>query len=104
MRTIATPLISFVLWLGILQVPPFPPQHVGGLISSAAALTGLTVAVYRLGVWRQEMENTKGNLAAELEAHHRQSTANFERLERRLESIEKFLLARAGRRVSVRQP
>ena len=34
------------------------------------------------------MENTKHNIGAEVKAYHQESTANFDRLERRLEAID----------------
>jgi len=61
--------IPFIVWLAALQV--YSPlgrlgsiAAVGELVSGAAALAGLTVAVYRLGVWRQEMRHTKDTVVA----------------------------------------
>jgi len=58
------------------------------IIGIAGVLGTLTVLIYRLGVWRQEMENTKHNIGAEVKAYHDESTVNFERLERRLDAID----------------
>jgi hypothetical protein len=51
--------------------------------------------IYRLGVWRQEMENTRSNVAAEVKAHREESSANFDRIDRRLEAID-HVLARSS--------
>jgi hypothetical protein len=69
------------------------------LISAASVLGSLTVLVYRLGVWRQEMENTKHNVGAEVKAHRDESAANFDRLERRLEAIDHLISVAAEHRV-----
>jgi hypothetical protein len=49
------------------------------LLVIAGVLGTLTVLVYRLGVWRQEMENTKQNLTAEIKAHREGAGAYFDR-------------------------
>jgi len=61
------------------------------LVGFASVLGSLTVLVYRLGVWRQEMENTKHNVGAEVRAHRGESATNFDRLERRLEAIDHLM-------------
>jgi hypothetical protein len=58
------------------------------LLGAAGVLGSITVFVYRLGVWRQEMDNMGKNLAAELRAHRAESEASFERIEARLEQLE----------------
>ena len=63
------------------------------LLAIAGVLGTLTVLIYRLGIWRQEMENTKNNVGAEVKAHREESTANFDRLERRLEAIDHMVAA-----------
>ena len=83
-------------WLGVLQslaVPAAGLQTTARLAGMAAALGTLTVLVYRLGVWRQEMENTRSNIGVEMRAHRRESAANFSRLERRLDSIDQVIAA-----------
>src|SRR5215467_7977699 len=83
MRTIVLP---FAAWLGVLQafVPPgsagFGFETVARLVALASVLGSLTVMIYRLGVWRQEMENTKSNV-----------NVGIERIERRLEAIDRTL-------------
>jgi len=74
-------LLSIAAWAGVLQ-------SIGtnfSVVDSAARLIGIasvlgtfTVLVYRLGVWRQQMENSKDMVLLELRA-------GFERLERRLD-------------------
>ena len=81
MRTIVLPSAA---WLGVLQafVPPsaagFGFETVARLVALASVLGSLTVMIYRLGVWRQEMENTKSNI-----------TTGIDRIERRLKAIER---------------
>ncbi len=74
-------LLSIAAWAGVLQ------SLSGGIsiVDNAARLIGIasvlgtfTVLVYRLGVWRQQMENTKDTVIAELKS-------GFDRLERRLD-------------------
>jgi hypothetical protein len=92
MRTaLSALLLPFAAWLGALQTLA---TNGGGVddtvrfIGIAGVLGTLTVLIYRLGVWRQEMENTKHNIGAEVKAYHEESTVNFERLERRLDAID----------------
>jgi hypothetical protein len=85
-------LLIYVGWFGALQsiggsVTPTLESGVR-LLASASVLGTLTVLIYRLGVWRQEMQNTRDNVAAEVKAHREESTANFDRIERRLEAID----------------
>ena len=83
MRTILLPSAA---WLGVLQA--FVPQSgasfgyetVARLVALASVLGSLTVMIYRLGVWRQEMENTKSNV-----------NMGIERIDRRLETIDQTL-------------
>ena len=86
-------LILFSLWLVALQVP-YPPSEIHGLagvgefLSLAAALAAFTVAVYRLGVWRQEMHNTKDSIDTQV-AHYREELHHhLSRLEGRIDQLE----------------
>ena len=106
MRTIFTPLIPFVLWLGVLQLPVrpldlHPTDSAGGMISVAAALTGLTVAVYRLGIWREQMNVTKQNVTAEVARHREEANQHFANIERRLASIERHITGFVEQRASL---
>lgn len=97
--------IPFVLWLGILQSrwPEAPLETIGGLaeiVSIAGALAGLTVAVYRLGRWRQEMHNTKHNAVAEVSRYREESNQHFARLDQRFTSIDRFIETAMEHRVS----
>ena len=87
-------LLPFAASLGAFQA--LAPK--GGTIEDtirfaglASILGSLTVAVYRLGVWRQEMENTKHSIGAEMKANREETTAHFARLDQRLESNERRL-------------
>ena len=92
MRTaLSALLLPFAAWLGVLQAATARAgnsEDTLRLIGIASVLGTLTVLIYRLGVWRQDMENTKHNIGAEVKAYHLESTANFDRLERRLEAID----------------
>lgn len=107
MRTVILPmLLPFAAWLSALQALNESVASVEGsarLAGIAGVLGTLTVLVYRLGVWRQEMEHTKHSVGAEVKAHREESATNFERLEQRLEAIDHVVSAvhdhrlRAGR-------
>ena len=86
-------LIPFSFWLLVLQVP-YPASEIHGLagvgefLSLAAALAAFTVAVYRLGVWRQEMHTTRDAINTEL-AHYREELHHhLARLETRIDQLE----------------
>ena len=84
-------LLPFAAWLGALQALTARASSIedtARFIGIASVLGTLTVLIYRLGVWRQEMENTKHNIGAEVKAYREESTVNFDRLERRLEAID----------------
>jgi hypothetical protein len=83
-------------WFGTFEALGGPVGTMEGtarLAGIAGVLGTLTVLIYRLGVWRQEMEYTKHTVGAEVRAHREESTANFERLERRLEAIDHLVTA-----------
>jgi septal ring factor EnvC (AmiA/AmiB activator) len=91
-------LLSCVAWLGALQSwrgPFVSVEDTARLVGIASVLGTVTVLVYRLGVWRQEMENTKDSVGADVKAHREESSANFDRIERRLEAIDHMLAASA---------
>jgi hypothetical protein len=97
-------LLSCLAWLGALQSVPLTSASGPGLESTArligvASLLGtLTVLVYRLGVWRQDMEVTKYTIGADVKAHREESAANYDRIERRLEAIDHMLAASSDHR------
>lgn len=80
-------LFATIGWAGLLQSWSVTEISMR-LIGAASVLGTLTVLVYRLGVWRQEMENTKHNVYAEVKACREESAECFTRLERRLEAID----------------
>ena len=94
--------MSFVVWLGVLQVSPSPLSATGAaqVLGAAGALASLTVMVYRLGVWRQEMYNTKHDVGAEVARYREESSRSFERLERRFIAIDHFVAAANEQRVA----
>ncbi len=89
MRTAVLPAIA---WLGFLDaLPGAPTETMARVIAMAAALGTLTVLIYRLGVWRQLMEHTRNDVAAQVRLYREESTRNFDRIERRLDAIEGFV-------------
>jgi hypothetical protein len=82
-------ILPFAGWLAALQ--SVAPIGMSGttldttarLIGIAGVLGTLTVLVYRLGVWRQEMENTRNNVGARVHAC-------LTRIERRLDRLERL--------------
>src|SRR4051812_34324761 len=92
-------MLAYAGWFGTLQSLPTAGTNADLLrvASVAGLLSTLTVFVYRLGVWRQEMENTKNNIGAEVKAYRAESSVNFERMERRLEVIDRVVTTAARR-------
>jgi hypothetical protein len=87
-------LLSFMGWLGMLQSwrPAITPSDdMARIVAMASLLSTLTIFVYRLGIWRQEMENMRNNVGAEVKGYREESVANFDRLERRLEAIDHLI-------------
>ena len=106
MRTVFASLVPFVVWLGVLQLPVrpldlHPPGTAAGIASVAAALTGLTVAVYRLGIWREQMNVTKQNVTAEVARHRDEASQHFANIEHRLASIERHIAGGVEQRASL---
>ena len=103
MRAVVLPmLLPFAAWLSALQALSGAVPTLDGsarLAGIAGVLGTLTVLVYRLGVWRQEMEYTKHSVTAEVKAHREESAVNFERLEQRLEAIDHIVSVAADYRL-----
>jgi hypothetical protein len=84
-------LLHAAAWASALQTVGSSPANTSDparLIGVAGVLGSVTVFVYRLGVWRQDMENTRTNMGAELKAFREESAGNFARMERRLDRLE----------------
>lgn len=83
-------ILPFATWMGFLSMasPTIVGDGLPRLIATAGVLGSLTVLVYRLGVWRQEMENTKSNVGAEVRSYREESASNFARIERQLEALD----------------
>jgi hypothetical protein len=93
--------LSIAAWAGVVQTlgaPAGVTDSAARVIGIASVLGTLTVLVYRLGVWRQEMEQTKHDVGAELKSYREATAASFDRLERRLEAIDHLLAAFAEQR------
>ena len=86
-------ILPYAAWMGALPLalPTGEASDVPRLIATAGVLGTLTVLVYRLGVWRQEMENTRSNVGAEVKSHREESTQNFARMERQLEALDHMI-------------
>ncbi len=89
-------IIPFAIWLGVLQLPPASQQPIslaatGTLIAVAAGLAGLSVSIYRLGVWRQEMHNTRDNISADIARYRDELKTQFEQIFRRFTAIDQRL-------------
>lgn len=107
MLTARNALLSFAMWLGVLQ--SVLPTHestgatslvpIAQLVGFASVLGSLTVLVYRLGVWRQEMENTKHNVGAEVKALRDEIAVYFAAFDRRLDAMDHALMVAAEQRV-----
>ena len=85
-------ILPFALWAGTLQTV-LPNQSGTEILSASVALASITVMVYRLGVWRQEMANTKNNVAAEVARYRQELSEQFTRLENRFAAVERFIQA-----------
>jgi hypothetical protein len=75
-------ILPYAAWMGVLSLvtPLGVASDVPRIIATAGVLGSLTVLIYRLGVWRQEMENTKTNVGETLA-----------RIERRLDATDHVL-------------
>jgi hypothetical protein len=94
-------LLSSIAWLGALQswgAPVWSLETTARWVAIAGVLGTLTVLIYRLGVWRQELEHTRDAVAAEVKAHREESSTNFGRMERRLDAIDHLLAMSAEHR------
>jgi hypothetical protein len=88
-------LLTSVGWAGLLQAAGAATPFTGTwlrLIGAAGVLGTLTVLVYRLGVWRQEMEHMKENVLGEMKAYRDDNAAAFERIEQRLTAIDRLFI------------
>lgn len=86
-------LLPYAAWMGLLPLtaPIALATDLPRLFAIAGVLGSLTVLVYRLGVWRQEMENTKSNVGAEVRSYREESASNFARIERQLEGLDHMI-------------
>lgn len=101
MRTV---LLPYIAWLGALEswsAPAVGLEDTARLLAIAGGLASLSVLVYRLGVWRQEMESTKQSVAVEVKAHREEAAVHFDRMERRLEAIDHLVAAASDDRMRV---
>ena len=83
-------------WLGVLQsaaLPFFVSESFARSISMAGVLGTLTVLVYKLGVWRSDMENVKHNIAGQVQSSCQESSANFARMNQRLDALDHLMTA-----------
>ncbi len=97
MRALVLP---FAVWIGVMQNFG-STQSSAESLSAAVALAGITVLIYRLGVWRQEMVNTKHNVGAEIARYRQESADQFRRLEQRFTAVERFIEGARDQRVGI---
>jgi hypothetical protein len=87
-------------WMSAMQAligPTAGADETTRMVGVAGVLATLTVLVYRLGVWRQEMENMKNNVGEQVKAYREESSTYFDRLDRRLEAIDHLMGASSER-------
>ena len=95
-------ILPFALWVGALQAIA-PTQDSTELLSAAAALASLTIMIYRLGVSRQEMVDTKHNIGGEISRYREEFAEQFQRLENRFAAVERFIDAATEHRIGIEQ-
>jgi hypothetical protein len=93
-------ILPFAVYVGVLQAA-MPYGSGAEILSCAVALASITVMVYRLGVWRQEMANIKHNVGAEVSRFRQESAEQFARLENRFGAFERFVESTTEHRVSM---
>ena len=106
MLTARNALLSFAMWLGVLQSVLPTHESIGAtslvpiaqLVGFASVLGSLTVLVYRLGVWRQEMEHTKHNVGAAVQALRDELGVYFGAMDRRFDAVEHAMMIAAEQR------
>ena len=98
-------LLPITGWLAALQAAStrVTLEQSARLAGMAGVLGTLTVLIYRLGVWRQEMENTKHNVGSEVRAYREESAQSFRRIERRLEAVDRLIVAASRYRLRTAQ-
>src|SRR4051812_723920 len=86
-------ILPYAAWMGLLSLaaPTGAASDFPRIAATAGVLGSLTVLVYRLGVWRQEMENTRTNIGAEVRSYREESATNFARMERQLEALDRMI-------------
>lgn len=92
-------LLVSAAWLGVVQaaVGATRLQEAGYVAAIAGVLGTLTVLVYKLGVWRQRMEDAKQDLTTAMEAFRAEIAAWFQQVDRRLDAIDHVLTIAAER-------
>lgn len=93
-------ILGWVVSLAVVQAA-LPTQAAGSTLAAAAAVASLTVLVYRLGVWRQEMADLKHNVGAEVARARAESAEHFARLEQRFSAIDRFIEVATEQRVGM---
>ena len=84
-------ILPIAAWAGLLQVLSVVPSTTDGfmrIIGVASVLGSLTVFVFRLGVWRQEMEHARHNIGEQMTAFRGEMTSSLARIEQRLDRLE----------------
>jgi cytochrome oxidase assembly protein ShyY1 len=85
-------ILPYAAWMGLLSLAT---SNVAGdlprVAAMASVLATLTVLIYRLGVWRQERENTKHNVSAEVRGFLDRSALNLDRIELQMVRLDRMI-------------
>ena len=72
------------------------------VLTALAVISGtasVLMLVYRLGVWRQKMNDLEQNIAAEVARQGSDAARGFARLEERLSTVDRFITSSTEHRV-----
>ena len=84
-------ILPIAAWAGLLQMLSVVPATMDATrrsVGVASVLGSLTVFVFRLGVWRQEMEHARHNIGEQMTAFRSEMTTSLGRIEHRLDQLE----------------
>ena len=62
-----------------------------GTLAQLVVIGTLAALIYKLGVWRQKLDDSTRAVLAEVHAHREESSATFGAFERRLEAVDHLL-------------
>jgi len=68
-----------------------------GTLAQLVVIGTLCALIYKLGVWRQKLDDSTRTVLAEVRAHREESSATFGGIERRLDAMDHVLALLADR-------